>query len=102
MERLNNEIDSFKEQLSEPDKVLVSNDELTKSSKYPFNKYANIFSVLLTKGNLTYEQYIALRDSYFHRNPNLDKFEMAPRTFGQTWGGGLVEERKRRYSRGSS
>lgn len=41
MEHLNNEIDSFKEQLSEPDKVLVSNDELTKSSKYPFNKYAN-------------------------------------------------------------
>lgn len=94
MERLNNEIDSFKEQLSEPDKVLVSNDELTQCSKYPFNKYANIFSVLLTKGNLTYEQYIALRDSYFHRNPNLDKFEMAPRTFGQTWGEDWLKKEK--------
>lgn len=31
MERLNDEIDSYKEQLSEPDKVLVSNDELTQS-----------------------------------------------------------------------
>ena len=55
MEHLNNEIDTIKEQLSEPDKTLVSNDELIKSSKYPFNKYANIFSVLLTKGNLSYD-----------------------------------------------
>jgi len=94
MEQLNNEIDSYKERLSEPYKVLVSNDELTQSSKYPFNKYANIFSVLLTKGNLTYEQYIALRNSYFHRNPNLDKFEMAPRTFGQTWGEDWLKKEK--------
>ena len=68
MEYLNNEIDTFKEQLSEADKTLVSNNELIKSSKYPFNKYANIFSVLLTKGNLSYDQYITLRDSYFSRN----------------------------------
>lgn len=95
MEHLNNKIDSYKEQLSEPDKVLVSNEELTKSSKYPFNKYANIFSVLLTKGNLTYEQYISLRDSYFQRNPNLDKFEMAPRTFGQTWGEDWLKKEKK-------
>ena len=86
MEHLNNEIDTFKEQLSEADKTLVSNHELIKSSKYPFNKYANIFSVLLTKGKLSYDQYVTSRDAYFSRNPNLDKFEMAPRTFGQTWG----------------
>lgn len=86
MEYLNNEIDRFKEHLSKPDLVLLGDDELIKSSKYPFNKYANIFSVLLTKGALTYEQYTTLRDAYFHRNPNLDKFEMSPRTFGQSWG----------------
>ena len=73
MEHLNNEIDRFKGQLSKPDQVLFGDDELTKSSRYPFNKYANIFSVLLTKGNLTYEQYTTLRDAYFRRNPNLDK-----------------------------
>ena len=94
MEHLNNEIDTIKEQLSEPDKTLVSNDELIKSSKYPFNKYANIFSVLLTKGNLSYDQYVTLRDSYFSRNPNLDKFEMAPRTFGQTWGEDWLKREK--------
>lgn len=94
MEHLNNEIDTIKEQLSETDKTLVSNDELIKSSKYPFNKYANIFSVLLTKGNLSYDDYVKLRDSYFRRNPNLDKFEMAPRTFGQTWGEDWLKKEK--------
>lgn len=102
MEHLNNEIDTFKEQLSEADKTLVSNHELIKSSKYPFNKYANIFSVLLTKGKLSYDQYVTSRDAYFSRNPNLDKFEMAPRTFGQTWGGRLVEERKKRNTNRSA
>lgn len=94
MEHLNRKIDSFKEQLSEHDQVLVSNDKLAGSSRYPFNKYANIFSVLLTKGNLTYDQYVALRDEYFLRNPNLDKFEMAPRTFGQTWGEDWLKKEK--------
>lgn len=86
MEHLNNEINRFKGQLSVPDQALLGDDELIKSSRYPFNKYANILSVLLTKGNLTYDQYTTLRDAYFSRNPNLDKFEMSPRTFGQTWG----------------
>lgn len=94
MEQLNKEIEIFKEQLSELDKVLAGNDELIKSSIYPFNKYANMFSVLLTKGNLTYDQYTTLRDAYFRRNPNLDKFEMAPRTFGQTWGEEWLKKEK--------
>ena len=95
MEHLNNEIDTFKEQLSEADKTLVSNHELIKSSKYPFNKYANIFSVLLTKGKLSYDQYVTSRDAYFSRNPNLDKFEMAPRTIGQTWGEDWLKKEKK-------
>lgn len=94
MEQLNSEIDRFKGQLSKPDQVLLGNDELINSSGYPFNKYANIFSVLLTKGNLTYDQYTTLRDAYFQRNPNLDKFEMAPRTFGQTWGEDWLKKEK--------
>lgn len=94
MEHLIKEIDRFKGQLSKPDQILLSDDELNRSSRYPFNKYANIFSVLLTKGNLTYEQYTTLRDAYFRRNPNLDKFEMAPRTFGQTWGEDWLKKEK--------
>lgn len=94
MENLNNEIDKYKEILSEPYKNLISHDELLKGSKYPFNRYANIFAILLTKGNLTYEQYVTLRDAYFSRNPNLDKFEMAPRTFGQTWGEDWLKKEK--------
>lgn len=86
MEKLNSEIDVLKDGLLAQDKFLLSQNELDKNSMYPFNKYANIFSVLLSKGNLSYEEYVRLRGEYFGRNPNLDKFEMAPRTFGQTWG----------------
>lgn len=39
MEHLNNEIDLFKEYLSESNKTLVSNDDPIKSSKYPFNNF---------------------------------------------------------------
>ena len=52
---MNDEIDRIKGQLTELDQVLLGNDELIKSSRYPYNKYANIFSVLLTKGNLSSE-----------------------------------------------
>lgn len=79
MEHLNNEIGRFKEQLSKPDKVLLGTDKLIKRLVYPFNKYTNLFYVLLVKENLTYDQNTTLRDVYFRRNPNLDKFEMVPR-----------------------
>ena len=93
MKYLNKEIERIKNQLSVSDWVLV--DELIKSSRFPFNKYADIFSILLSKGILTYEQYNNLRDAYLKRNPNLDKFEMAPRTFGQTWGENWLKDVKK-------
>ncbi len=86
MEQLDKFIDKQKAQLPEEAKILLVRKELEKVSKYPFNQYTNIFSVLLKKGTLSYEDYTRVRDEYFQRNPNLDKFEMAPRTFGQTWG----------------
>lgn len=94
MEQLSNSIETYKEGLSESNKILVSEKVLSDNSKYPFNKYANIFSVLLTKGSLTYDEYVRLREEYFRRNPNLDKFEMAPRTFGQTWGEDWLKKEK--------
>ena len=86
METLKGIIDDYKEKLPQSDHQLIEDEYLKKYSKYPFNRYTNIFSVLLKKGDLTYKEYTNIRDEYFKRNPNLDLFEMAPRTFGQTWG----------------
>ncbi len=93
MEQLDKFIDIQKAQLPEEAKSLLAKDELEEVSKYPFNQYTNIFSILLKKGTLSYEGYTQARDEYFKRNPNLDKFEMAPRTFGQTWGENWLKEK---------
>jgi hypothetical protein len=55
-------------------------------SVFPFNKYEYIISVLLAKNILSLSDYFDLRNNYIDRNLYLYLFEMAPRTFGDTWG----------------
>ncbi len=94
MEKLKERIEELKKKLSQAAQQLVEERHLDSCSKYPFNRYTNIFSVLLKKGDLSYEEYVSIRDEYFKRNPNLDLFEMAPRTFGQTWGEDWLKKKK--------
>ena len=75
MEQLNDRIEELKASLPTDVKHLVENDNLKKNSKYPFNQYTNIFSVLFWKGNLSLDDYFKIRDDYFTRNPYLDLFE---------------------------
>jgi len=86
MEKLKERIEECKKKLPKDAQQLVEDGYLDLCSKYPFNRYTNIFSVLLKKGDLSYDEYERIRDGYFKRNPNLDLFEMSPRSFGQTWG----------------
>lgn len=95
MEKFKERIEECKKNLPPDAQQLVEDRHLDLCSKYPFNRYTNIFSVLLKKGNLSYEEYARIRDEYFERNPNLDLFEMAPRTFGQTWGEDWLMSMKR-------
>jgi len=55
-------------------------------SVYPFNELEYTMSYLLSKGGITFEEYKELRESYVKRNTYLPTYEMAPRTFGETWG----------------
>ena len=55
-------------------------------SVYPFNKFEYIISHLIAEKIITLEQYLEIRNSYIRRNRYLYLFEMAPRTFGETWG----------------
>jgi len=78
MEVLEYELDLLIEKLDEP------LDNL--QSIYPFNRYEYIISVLLAKKILSLQAYLDLRSRYIDRNRYLNLFEMAPRTFGDTWG----------------
>ena len=62
--------------------------EMIKKEKaiFPFSTEGRIFAYLLATQTITYEKYVELQDAYAKRNQYLDLFEMAPRTFGETWG----------------
>lgn len=53
---------------------------------FPFTNEGHMMAYLLSSGAITYEEYLSLNHSYAQRNQYLYLFEMAPRTFGETWG----------------
>ena len=84
MEILEYEIDLLIEKLKNSKSFRVELEDL--QSVYPFNKYEYIISVLLANKILSLDMYFDLRNNYINRNLYLYLFEMAPRTFGDTWG----------------
>lgn len=54
---------------------------------YPFNSpECHKMEYLIGRGVLSYEECLELKRKYSERNKYLNLFEMAPRTFGQSWG----------------
>ena len=84
MELLVEELDKLIARL-ENSKAFKSDLEKLRSV-YPFNRYEYIISTLFARGKITYDEYLCIRDEYIDRNLYLYLFEMAPRTFGDTWG----------------
>ena len=93
MEQLKKKIEELNNRLQNPDKLLLEKEPKS-GIGYPFNKYTNILSYFLSKDVLTYNEYETIRDEYFERNPYLELFEQAPRTFGQTWGEEWLKEKQ--------
>ena len=53
---------------------------------FPFNQYELLLTTFLAKGNITYENYLEIREEYITRNPYLWIFEIAvPRGFGESF-----------------
>jgi len=84
MEILEQELSKLIEKLSNSEDFKVKLENL--QSVYPFNRYEYIISNLLANNVLSLPMYIDLRNNYIDRNLYLYLFEMAPRTFGDTWG----------------
>lgn len=53
---------------------------------YPFSVENRLLAYYLSIGEITYERYAQINAEYCKRNKYLDLFDMAPRTYGQTWG----------------
>lgn len=53
---------------------------------FPFSTEEKKIAYLLANQAITYEQYEDLCKQYIRRNQYLNLFELAPRTFGETWG----------------
>ena len=56
----------------------------------PFNYESRAMSYLLSTGKLSFDDYLAMDEEYCKQNNQFNQylylFDMAPRTFGQTWG----------------
>lgn len=84
----------MKELRTEIDKMLkVTNGEpetirsiLEEKSLYPFSKESVLLAYFLSIGELSFDTYARLNSEYCKRNRYLHLYDMAPRTYGQTWG----------------
>lgn len=53
---------------------------------YPFSVEGKLLAYFLSLGEISYQRYLQLDAEYCQRNKYLHLFDMAPRTYGQTWG----------------
>lgn len=87
MEKLIKQLEGLKKRLTSQDRDLLSDAMLDRLyTVYPFNKFEYVISHLIARNVITLEQYQEMRTAYLKRNRFLYLFELAPRTFGETWG----------------
>lgn len=83
MKELNAEIDKLI-QKTKGDFAVIKAIKAEKTV-FPFSTESKLLGYFLSIGELTYEEYSSLCTSYYQRNKFLDLYDMAPRTYGQTW-----------------
>ena len=87
METLIKELETYKKALSPEEKLQLSDSVLDKLYMvFPFNKFEYTISHLIAKEIITLDDYLDMRTEYLQRNKYLHLYELAPRTFGETWG----------------
>ena len=87
MEILIKELEAYKKNLSTVERTQLSDSVLDKLyAVFPFNKFEYTISHLIAKNIISLDEYYEMRTEYLQRNKYLHLFELAPRTFGETWG----------------
>lgn len=83
MEELNKELERLLQKAGNDGMILqIDQDKIY----YPFSRQGHLMAYLLQEGIITYDDYHRMCQEYAKRNQYLNLYEMAPRTFGQTWG----------------
>ncbi|MCR0203216.1 hypothetical protein MKC66_00645 [[Clostridium] innocuum] len=84
MKQLQHELDMLLSQTDADERII----EALKNEKavFPFSIEGRILAYLISMRTISYDKYIELQNAYTKRNQYLDLFDMAPRTFGETWG----------------
>lgn len=87
METLIKELEAYKKALSAEERSQLSDAVLDNLyTVYPFNKFEFTISHLIARNIISLDEYLDMRAEYLQRNRYLHLFELAPRTFGETWG----------------
>ncbi|MBR5509296.1 MAG: restriction endonuclease subunit M [Lachnospiraceae bacterium] len=88
MKELNEQIDLLLKNFNGDHSVIESIQKA--DSIHPFSKESRLMAYLLSVGQITYDEYVQMGNEFYRRNQKnsqyLYLFDMAPRTFGQTWG----------------
>ena len=82
MKELRNQLDLLMERVDDNKRIIESEEKLI----FPFSEEGHMVAYLLASKAITYEQYLDMVRAYERRNRYLELFDMAPRTFGETWG----------------
>lgn len=87
METLIKKLNNYKHKLPAEERNQLSDAVLDNLyTVYPFNKFEYIISHLIAQDIISLDNYLDMRAEYLQRNKYLYLFELAPRTFGETWG----------------
>ncbi len=84
MKQLQNELDLLLKKSGGDERTI----EVIRNEKpvFPFSTEGHMLAYLLSTRTIDYNKYMDLQNEYAKRNQYLDLFDMAPRTFGETWG----------------
>ncbi len=88
MKELQKQIDHLLKNLGDKDAII---EEIRKENSLPpFSTENRLLAYLLSIGKLSYDDYSRIGEGFLERhkqnNQYISLFDMAPRTFGQTWG----------------
>ena len=92
MKELQKQIDHLLKNLGDKDAII---EEIRKENSLPpFSTENRLLAYLLSIGKLSYDDYSRIGEGFLERhkqnNQYISLFDMAPRTFGQTWGGAMT------------
>ena len=84
MKELTLELNNLLKKTSGDPKIIKAIE--SEKALFPFSVENRLLAYFLAIGEITYDKYSQLNTEYCERNKYLDLFDMAPRTYGQTWG----------------